>query len=197
MGHARPRFDINSGKERAVDIHRRSFLVGAVGLLGVRGADPVAQDEVAEGQDTAEEEEEEIVFRMVPVGRVEKEDDAARIRIFAPYSDALLGLEGWSHINVLYWFDRNDVPQRRRILRVHPRGDAKNPLTGVFACRAPVRPNLIALSVCRILSVEGSVVTIDGIDAFDGTPVVDLKPVVPSEVKLADVRVPEWTNRGR
>ena len=76
----------------------------------------------------------------------------------------------WSHINVFYWFDKNDVPQKRRILRVHPRGDQRNPLAGVFACRAPVRPNLIALSVCRIVSVKGNLVNVDQIDAFDATP---------------------------
>ncbi len=174
---------------------RRSFLAGAAGLAGVGGIDLVAQDGEAVEQDELDEEEQ--VFRMVPVGRVEKKEEVARIHIFNRYAGALLGLDGWSHVNVLYWFDKNDVTQRRRILQVHPRGDVRNPLTGVFACRAPVRPNLIALSVCKILSVEGSVVTVDGIDAFDGTPVIDLKPVIPPDVMVADLRVPEWTSRGR
>ena len=91
-----------------------------------------------------------------------------------------------------YWFDQNDTPERRRQLRVHPRGDKQNPLTGVFACRAPVRPNLIALSVCKILSVQGNLVTLDGLDAFDATPVLDLKPFVPSDASMQDVRVPAW-----
>ncbi len=143
------------------------------------------------------QEPEERIFEMRPVGTIEKTEESTCIRIREEYADALLGLDGWSHVNVLYWFDRNDEPRRRRILRVHPRGKQENPLTGVFACRAPVRPNLIALSVCRILGVEGSVVTIDEIDAFDGTPVVDLKPFTPSDLKAEDVRVPEWTGRAR
>ena len=82
------------------------------------------------------------------------------------------------------------------MLRVHPHGDAKNPLAGVFACRAPVRPNLIALSVCKILSVEGPLVELDGLDAFDGTPVLDLKPFLPPDAPTQGVRVPAWA-RGK
>lgn len=139
----------------------------------------------------------ETSFRVVPVGRVEKNGGQARIRIFAKYADALKGLGEWSHVNVLYWFDKNDVPFKRRILQVHPRHNPENPLTGVFACRAPVRPNLVALSVCRILKIEGNVISIDSIDAFDSTPVIDLKPFVPRDAPTKDVRVPEWAAAGR
>ena len=131
-------------------------------------------------------------FKLFPIGKVEKKGQDARLRIFDEYVDGLLGLEGWSHVNVFYWFDQNDKPQQRRVLRVHPRGDKQNPLTGVFACRAPVRPNLIALSVCKILSVQGNLVTLDGLDAFDATPVLDLKPFIPPDAPMQDVRVPAW-----
>jgi tRNA-Thr(GGU) m(6)t(6)A37 methyltransferase TsaA len=136
-------------------------------------------------------------FRIHPVGRIEIQGAHPRIRILEPFIDALLGLEQWSHIDVLYWFDRNDTPARRRILRVHPRGDRENPLTGVFACRAPVRPNPIALTVCRILSVEGGAVTVDRIDALDGTPVLDLKPLIPPDFSVEDLRVPRWAGGKR
>jgi tRNA (Thr-GGU) A37 N-methylase len=66
--------------------------------------------------------------------------------------------------------------KRKEILQVHPRGNPENPLRGVFATRAPVRPNLIAISRCRVLSVEGRVIAIDDIDAFPDTPVLDIKP---------------------
>jgi len=131
-------------------------------------------------------------FRLFPIGRVEKQGQVVRLRIFDEFVDGLLGLEGWSHVNVFYWFDHNDTPQQRRLLRVHPRGDKRNPLTGVFACRAPVRPNLIALSVCKILSVQGNRVTLDELDAFDGTPILDLKPFIPPDAPMHDVRVPDW-----
>ena len=131
-------------------------------------------------------------FSMTPVGFVEIRDGKASIRILEKYAPALKGLEEWSHVNVLYWFDRNDTPQKRSMLQVHPRGDASNPLTGVFACRAPVRPNLIALSVCKIKSVEGCVVGIESIDAMDGTPVLDLKPFAPVDAPANGVKVPAW-----
>ncbi len=134
-------------------------------------------------------------YRLYPVGRIEKTDESVRIRIFEQYAGALLGLEQWSHINVLYWFDKNDTPQKRGILRVHPRGKRENPLTGVFACRAPVRPNLIALSVCRVLSVEEGVVTIDAIDAFDATPVLDIKPLIRGDEPREDLRSPAWASK--
>ena len=131
-------------------------------------------------------------FKLFPIGKVEKQGKVVRLRIFDEYVDGLLGLDGWSHVNVFYWFDQNDTPQRRRVLRVHPRGDKQNPLTGVFACRAPVRPNLIALSVCKIISVQGNLVTVDDLDAFDATPVLDLKPFIPPDAPTKDVRVPAW-----
>ncbi len=136
------------------------------------------------------------VFKLFPIGKVEKRGAAVRIRIFDEYVDGLLGLDQWSHLNVFYWFDQNDVPEKRRILRVHPQGNDANPLTGVFACRAPVRPNLIALSVCKLVSVKGNQVHVESLDAFDGTPVLDLKPFIPSDAPTREGRVPAWA-RGR
>lgn len=131
-------------------------------------------------------------FLMGAIGIVESDADGTRIRLDARYADGLLGLDGWSHVQVFWWFDKNDLPQRRSVLQVHPRGDRANPLTGVFACRAPVRPNLLALSTCRILGVEGAVVRIDAIDAFPGTPVLDLKPLIPPDLGGGDLKVPSW-----
>jgi tRNA-Thr(GGU) m(6)t(6)A37 methyltransferase TsaA len=137
------------------------------------------------------------VFSLHPIGKVEKQGQSVRLRIFDEFVEGLLGLDGWSHVNVFYWFDKNDTPPQRRVLRVHPRGDKKNPLTGVFACRAPVRPNLIALSVCRLLTVQGNLVTVEGLDAFDATPVLDLKPFIPPDAPTQGVRVPAWAREGR
>lgn len=131
-------------------------------------------------------------FTVYPIGRVEKADGRTRIVVDKKYQAGLLGLEEWSHVQVLWWFDKNDTPEKRSILQVHPRGDKNNPLTGVFACRAPVRPNLIGLTLCKILRVEGNVVEIEDIDAFDGTPVLDLKPFAPGVDTTKDVRVPKW-----
>ena len=116
------------------------------------------------------------VYQVHPIGWVRKHAGKTTIVVHEIYQSALLGVEELSSIWVLYWFDRNDTPERRSILQVHPRRNPANPLRGVFATRAPVRPNLIALSRCNIVSVQGNVIEIDYIDAFPDTPVLDIKP---------------------
>jgi len=131
-------------------------------------------------------------FSISPVGVVRTHDNAACIDIFDAYRDAMLGLEGFSHIQVLFWFHENDTPEIRRTLQVHPRKDPSNPLTGVFATHSPMRPNLIGLTRCRILGIEGPRIAIDGIDARDGSPVIDIKCFIPDAQPLEDVRLPGW-----
>jgi tRNA (adenine37-N6)-methyltransferase len=174
---------------------RRKFVVDAA-VLGATGGTLLASGAGAVENSHPGEEDLTAVYQVVPIGKVEKDDSATRIRIFDKYADGLLGLDQWSHVNVFYWFDQNDTPEQRSILQVHPRGNAANPLTGVFACRAPMRPNLIALTVCRILSVEKNVITIDQIDAFDATPVIDLKPLIPADEASGKIKVPEWARKG-
>ena len=131
-------------------------------------------------------------FQVHPVGVVGKKEEATWIEIFEPYSDALLGLEGFSHIQVFFWFHDNDTPDRRKTLRVHPRNDKNNPLSGVFATHSPLRPNLIGLTVCKIKSIRDHRIEIEDIDAFDGTPVIDVKCYIPDSTSRSDVRVPDW-----
>ena len=138
-------------------------------------------------------EQKEKAFTVHPIGHVQKSEDRTLIVIDEKCQPGLLGLDGWSHVQVIWWFDKNDTPQKRAILQVHPRGDRNNPLTGVFACRAPVRPNLIALSLCKIVSVKDNVIEVETIDAFDGTPVLDLKPFAPGLDSANGVKVPDWT----
>ena len=166
---------------------RRKWLLSSP-LLAAAGCASGANADEAVGKDTS--------YRLAPVGRVEIKDGAATIRLLDTFADGLLGLEQWSHVQVFYWFDKNDTPDKRKVLRVHPRGNRENPLTGVFACRSPFRPNLIGLTVCRIVGVEGCIVRLDAIDAFDGTPVLDLKPFTPADAPSQGVKVPDWASRG-
>ena len=115
-------------------------------------------------------------YRVYPIGWVRKQAGHTTIVVEPRFREALLGVEDLSHLWVLYWFDRNDTPEQRAILQVHPRRDPNNPIRGVFATRAPVRPNLIAMTRVRVLAVRDNVIEIDGIDAFPDTPVLDLKP---------------------
>jgi tRNA-Thr(GGU) m(6)t(6)A37 methyltransferase TsaA len=125
---------------------------------------------------------------LVPIGRVESPlTDAAEAPkqgfeggpdawlVFEPrVLDALDGLEPGARVIVLTWLDRAD----RNTLRVHPRDDASNPLRGVFGTRSADRPNPIGLHDVEVLAVEGNRVEVSDLEALDGTPVVDLKPVI-------------------
>ena len=127
-----------------------------------------------------------------PVGTIRNRDGEVWIDIFDDYREAMHGLEGFSHIHVLFWFHENDTPEGRGTLAVHPRRDPANPLTGVFATHSPLRPNLVGLTRCRILAIEGGRIRIEAIDARDGSPVVDIKCYIPDEPPPSDVRVPAW-----
>jgi tRNA (adenine37-N6)-methyltransferase len=134
-------------------------------------------------------------YSIHPIGRVLKGDGKTALEILPQYQETLLGLQKFSHLLVFYWFNQNDTPEKRAILQVHPRKDESNPLTGVFATRSPQRPNLIGFSVCRIKSIDGRLITIDEIDAFNGTPIIDLKPYIPASDSIPDAQVPHWVKK--
>ena len=124
------------------------------------------------------------------MGVIRKRDGACFVEIDKTHVDALFGLDGYSHMIVFVWFHKNDVPEKRKVLKVHPRGNKANPLTGVFATRSPVRPNPIGLFLCRIISIADNIIKIEQIDAFDGSPVIDIKPYVPRIDSTPDASVP-------
>jgi tRNA-Thr(GGU) m(6)t(6)A37 methyltransferase TsaA len=108
-------------------------------------------------------------------------------------AEALDGIEDFSHLFVIFWM--HEIPkEERRAMKVHPRGRMDMPLLGIFATRTPHRPNPIGLTLVELLRVEGNVVTVRGLDAFDGTPVLDIKPFDYWEM-VEDARVPEWWMR--
>jgi tRNA-Thr(GGU) m(6)t(6)A37 methyltransferase TsaA len=88
--------------------------------------------------------------------------------------EALDGIEPGARVIVLTWLDR----ARRDVLRVHPRDDPSNPMRGVFSTRSADRPNPIGLHEVEVLAIEGNRVRVSGLEAVDGTPVLDLKPVL-------------------
>jgi tRNA (adenine37-N6)-methyltransferase len=105
--------------------------------------------------------------------------------------EALAGLDSFSHIEVVYLFDRVDeadvVSGARR-----PRGRADWPEVGILAQRGRVRPNRLGVTVCRLLGVDGLDVTVRGLDAIDGTPVLDLKPYLTGFAPRGEVVEPPW-----
>ncbi|MFB3889962.1 MAG: tRNA (N6-threonylcarbamoyladenosine(37)-N6)-methyltransferase TrmO [Candidatus Bathyarchaeia archaeon] len=136
---------------------------------------------------------------MKPIGYVKTEalgDEVkdkthlSRIVIRPELTEALNGIEGFSHVYVVFWL--NQISQKQRsIVRVHPRGRLDMPLLGVFATRTNLRPNPIGLTLVRLVKVEGNVLTVQGLDAFDGTPVLDVKPYDFWDM-AEDARVPDW-----
>ncbi|MDF1590982.1 MAG: tRNA (N6-threonylcarbamoyladenosine(37)-N6)-methyltransferase TrmO [Desulfobacterales bacterium] len=135
-------------------------------------------------------------YKIFPVGFVRKKGQTTQIEIQKKFEAALLGLDGFSHIYVIYWFHENDTPRQRSVLQVHPRKDKRNPLTGVFATHSPIRPNLVALTTCRIVAIRENMIEIDRIDAIDGTPVIDIKSYNSKNEAAPPFRVPEWIRIG-
>jgi tRNA (adenine37-N6)-methyltransferase len=127
-----------------------------------------------------------------PVGRVERRDGKIFVTVPPEFTDALDGIQDFSHIWVIYWFHGNDTPEKRRTLKVHPRGDPANPLTGVFATRSPARPNLLGLQACRLVSRQGNRLEVAGLDAGDGSPVLDIKPYLPPLDAFPQATMPKW-----
>ena len=127
-------------------------------------------------------------FEVWPVGRVESpmrdraaaprqgDEGAPRARVvfFPEFREAAGGLREGDEVILLTWLHLG----RRDALCVHPRSDAKRPLTGVFATRSPDRPNPIGLHPVVIEAVEGDAIAVQGLEAIDGTPVLDVKPVL-------------------
>jgi tRNA-Thr(GGU) m(6)t(6)A37 methyltransferase TsaA len=101
----------------------------------------------------------------------------AWIEFMPEVSDALDGIESGDEVLILTWLDR----AHRDVLVVHPRGDTSRPLTGVFSTRSPHRPNPIGLHRVKVLTVDGLRVQVSDLEAIDGTPVVDVKPVISAD----------------
>jgi tRNA-Thr(GGU) m(6)t(6)A37 methyltransferase TsaA len=131
-------------------------------------------------------------MELTQIGTIHKHEGDTMISLDERYADGLLGIEGFSHIIVCYWLHENDTPAKRETLQVHPRKDESIPLTGVFATHSPLRPNPLAITVCRLLAVDGCSLRIDEIDAFDGSPVVDIKCYIDWAMPRDDVLLPDW-----
>ncbi|MFC5184906.1 SAM-dependent methyltransferase [Actinomadura harenae] len=138
----------------------------------------------------------------VPVGRVvggraEVRDDdwggeTAIVRLDAAYTpDAVAGLDAFSHLEVVYHFDRVPADKIQTGAR-HPRGNTDWPLVGIFAQRGKNRPNRLGVSRCRLVKVDGLDLHVQGLDAVDGTPVLDIKPYMAEFGPQGETAQPDW-----
>ncbi len=115
----------------------------------------------------------EIKLRPVGTAYLTEKEDIMKIIVYPQYAEGLEGIEALDFIYVLYWMDRLSEKDRT-ILRVHPRGDKSKPLRGVFSLRSPMRPNPIGLARVKLIKREGNIVLVKGLDALDGSPVIDI-----------------------
>lgn len=132
-------------------------------------------------------------FEINAIGSVKQDGGKAIIQIDEAYKEALKGLGDFSHVYVLFWADRY-ADDDHRATRVVPLPYAEGIESGVFANRSPVRPNPILVSLCAVESVDevGGTVRVNDIDAFDGTPVLDLKPYYPVTDRVKDATIPAY-----
>ncbi len=122
--------------------------------------------------------------------QVRDKNGISQIVLRSDMVDALSGISDFSHLFVLFYLNQV-TPQQRKTLKVHPRGRMDMPLTGIFAARTMLRPNPIGLTLVKLISVEGNILTVKGLDAFDQTPVLDIKPYDFWDT-ATNVKVPDW-----
>jgi len=112
--------------------------------------------------------------------------------VLAPHLAELLeGIDAYSHIVVLYW-GHAVPPHGRRLTKTHPAGLEKYPKQGIFSTCSPARPNPVLMKVVRLLQRNGTHLTVEGLDAIDQSPVLDIKPYVADMYPQEDVRIPDW-----
>jgi tRNA (adenine37-N6)-methyltransferase len=144
------------------------------------------------------------MITLIPIGTVHSsradlaDDDwdaiRSRIELNTDFdADALAGIEEFSHVQILFHFDRVDESNVERRSR-HPRGNTAWPRVGIFAQRGSGRPNRIGATIVRVVKREGRVLEVAGLDAADGSPVLDIKPVMRQFLPRGEVRQPSWVD---
>ncbi len=143
-------------------------------------------------------------INLKPIGFVKnaitepRRDDSqaviSEIIINEDFKEALSGIDGFSHIVVIYWMHKTPSSERS-VTKVHPKRNQNLPLVGVFATRSPARPNPIGMSTVRLLEHRDNVIKVIGLDATDGTPVLDIKPHIPGADSPTEVRIPAWLSK--
>lgn len=133
-------------------------------------------------------------YEVRPIGKFEAADCGMLIRVYPEYRSAMAGLDAFSYVQVLWWFSRcDDTESRSKLVERKPykKGPA---ILGTFATRAPERPNPIAVSAVFAASVdvENGIISLPYTDAFPGTPVLDIKPYIPSIDRVESVSMPQW-----
>lgn len=114
-------------------------------------------------------------MKIYPIGVVRSSNqDSQKIEIFEDFSEGLKGIEGSRYVWVLYWFHKISK-DKRKLLQVHPGGDPGRPKRGVFTTRSAIRPNPIGLTKVELVRRQDNILIVQGLDALEGSPVLDIK----------------------
>ena len=133
-------------------------------------------------------------YQVKPIGKICINHGKMYIELQSEYIPALQALDGFSHLNILWWFSDFDNEKARNILEVKKPYKNAPAIMGTFAIRSPLRPNPIALSTIKVINIDydKGIINIPYIDANEGSPVLDIKPYTPSLDRVEKPEVPEW-----
>jgi tRNA-Thr(GGU) m(6)t(6)A37 methyltransferase TsaA len=135
-------------------------------------------------------------IKISVIGKVQDTDNGFVIKLNEKFRNGLTGLDGYSHLNIIWWADQVDNPEYRKIIvteKPYKKGPDK---LGIFATRSPVRPNPIATTAVFVTKIDHKkgIVLTPFIDAEPGTPVLDIKPYLPAADIVKNFKVPEWSS---
>jgi tRNA-Thr(GGU) m(6)t(6)A37 methyltransferase TsaA len=118
----------------------------------------------------------------------------SKIHLESSFASGLQGIDGFSHIIVVFFMHQSTFESASDLVRL-PQGRPDMPQIGIFAQRAKHRPNPIGITTVRLIEVDGNVLKVKGLDAIDGTPVLDIKPYFPAYDRVQGAVIPEWVER--
>jgi tRNA-Thr(GGU) m(6)t(6)A37 methyltransferase TsaA len=121
------------------------------------------------------------------------QDTISEIEINPEYVEATENLNDFSHLIILFWLNRSE--RESTPLKIHPKRNPALPIVGLFATRSPDRPNPIGVTTVQLISRVGNILKVKGLDAFDGSPVIDIKPYIPGNDCINEAKVPRWINK--
>lgn len=140
-------------------------------------------------------------IQLKPIGFVKNKIKKPRFGGFAKevseiilekeFSEALSGIEDYSHIIIVYFMDK----VKDYVIKHRPQGNPNVPIVGIFACRCPQRPNPIGITTVELLEHKGNKIKVKGLDILNGTPILDIKPYWPQYDKVEDEKIPDWVNK--
>ena len=117
--------------------------------------------------------------------------EVAEIVLDKKFTDALTGIEDYSHVMIVYWMDK----VKDKVITHRPQGNPEVPVVGIFSCRCPQRPNPIAVTTVKLLSRKDNKLRVGGLDIVDGTPIIDIKPYWPVYDEIKGAKIPKWVSK--